>query len=99
LTFSACITMDSEDDRWHGYATLVLESQKLMMHASRYGLLVCPLCLESVPHGWIQSVIREHVLVWANRLPHGTYAVDKKIARHHALEMNQGWITDGGSHR
>jgi hypothetical protein len=38
-----CITMDSEDDHWHEYATPVLERQKLMIRTSRYGLLVCPL--------------------------------------------------------
>ena len=70
-----------------------------MIRASRYGLLVCPLCLESAPYSWTQSMIREHVLTWANHRPHGTYAVDKKIVRHRALAMNQGWITDGGSHR
>jgi len=75
-----CIMIDSEDDRRHGYTTPILKSQKLMIRASRYGLLICPLCLESVPHGWTQSVIKEHVLGWANRRPHETYAIDKKIA-------------------
>ena len=70
-----------------------------MIRASRYGLLVYPLCLESVPRGWTQSIVREHVLAWANRHPHRMYAIDKKIAQHRALATNQGWITDGSSHR
>jgi hypothetical protein len=82
------ITTDSEDDHRHGYTTPIPESQKPMIRASCYGLLVCPLCPESAPRGWTQSIIREHVLAWANRRPHGTYAVDKKIARHHALATN-----------
>ena len=61
--------------------------------------MVYLLCLESAPNGWTQSVIREHVLARANRRPHRTYVVDKKIARHRALATNQGWIADGGSHR
>jgi hypothetical protein len=51
-----------------------------MICASHYVLLVFPLCPESAPRGWTQSVVREHVLAWANRFPHGTYA---------------SWITDG----
>jgi hypothetical protein len=48
----ACLTTDSKDDRRHGYATPVPESQKLMICSSHYILLVCPLCLESAPRGW-----------------------------------------------
>ena len=70
-----------------------------MIRASRYGLLVYPICPESAPHGWTQSIVREHVLAWANRRPHGTYTVDKTVARHHALVTIQGWIIDGGNHQ
>ena len=85
---SSCITMDSEDDHQHGYETPVPESQKLMIRASRHGLLVWPLCLESVARGWTQSIFKVHVLASANHRPHRTYAVDKKIAQHYAMAMN-----------
>ena len=91
--------MDSEDDHRHGYATPVPEGQKLMIRASHYGLLVCPFCPESAPYGWTQSIVREHVLAWANRRPHGAYAIEKKIARHRTLVTNQGWIANEGSHQ
>jgi hypothetical protein len=84
----ACITTNLEDDRRHRYATPDPGSKKLMIHANHYGLLLCPLCPESAPHGWTLFVIREHVLAWANHRPHRMYDVDKKIARHLVLARN-----------
>ena len=79
---STYIMTNSKDDRRHRYATPIPKSQKLMIWANCYGLLVYPLCLESVPRGWTKSIVREHVLAWVNRRPYRTYAIDKKIAQH-----------------
>jgi hypothetical protein len=48
-----------------------------------------PLPRECAP--WLDTVRHQGaILAWANRRQHGTYAVDKKMARHHALARNHG---------
>ena len=83
------VTMDSEDDRLHGYATHVLLGPNLFLHVSPYGGLVCPICPNRMPHGWNEANARAHVLVKARGLQDGYYTKDKDIARYRALARNQ----------
>ena len=49
------ITIDSEDDRLHGYTTLVLPGPNLFLSVSPIGGLVCPVCPNRKAHGWIEA--------------------------------------------
>ena len=60
------VTMDSEVDRLHGYATPILLGPKLFLRISPYGSLVCPICPNYKAHDWIKADAREHVLARAH---------------------------------
>jgi hypothetical protein len=60
--FSGYITMDSKDNRLHGYAMPILLGLNLFLHVIPYGGLVCPVCPNHKAHGWIEADARAHVL-------------------------------------
>jgi hypothetical protein len=84
------VTMDSKNDRLHGYAMPVLSGLNLFLRVSPYGNLVCPVCPKRKAHGWIEANARAHVLARAHAPLDITYTNDKNVARHPALARNQG---------
>jgi len=84
------VTMDSEDDRLHGYTTHVLSDLNLFLHVSTYGGLVCPVCPNHKACGWSEANARAHVLARAHAPLDGSSTNDKNVARHRSLARNQG---------
>ena len=60
------VTMDSNDDRLHGYAMPILIGLNLFLRVSPYGGLVCLVCPNHKAHGWIMADARAHVLARAH---------------------------------
>ena len=60
------VTMDSEVDRLHGYATPILLGPNLFLCMSLYGCLVCRVCPNYKAHGWSEADARAHVLARAH---------------------------------
>ena len=82
------VTMDSKDDRLHGYAMPILLSLNLFLRIGPYGCLVCPVCPNRKARGWIKADARAHVLARAHAPLDGTYTNDRNVACHHALARN-----------
>ena len=64
--FPGYVTMDSENDCLHSYATPILPGPNLFLHVSQYGSLVCLVCPNRKAHGWIKANARAHMLARAH---------------------------------